>query len=65
VVYRDEGGKKLEPVEEVTIEVEDVYMGAVVNKLNARKGIVQEMRASNDPGRSRIQMIVPTRGLLG
>ena len=65
VVYREEGGKKLEPVEEVTIELEDQYVGAVVNKLNARKGIVSEMKASNDAGRTRITMMVPTRGLLG
>jgi len=65
VVYREEGGKKLEPVEEVTIELEDQYVGAVVNKLNARKGIVSEMKASNDAGRTRITMVVPTRGLLG
>ena len=61
----EEGGKKLEPVEEVTIELEDQYVGAVVNKLNARKGIVSEMKASNDAGRTRITMMVPTRGLLG
>jgi len=65
VVYKELEGKRTEPVEEVTIELEDQYMGAVVNKLNARKGIVSEMRASNEPGRTRITMIVPTRGLLG
>jgi GTP-binding protein len=65
VVYRMEGGKTLEPVEEVTIEVEDEFVGPVVNKLNARKGIVKEMRASNQMGRTRVSVTVPTRGLLG
>ena len=65
VVYKEQGGKKLEPIEEVTIEVEDEYVGAVMNKLNARKGMVVDMKASNESGRTRIVMTVPTRGLLG
>jgi len=65
VVYRVEGGRKLEPVEEVTMEVDDEYTGAVVNKLTARKGIVLDMRPSSEKGRTRIKMSVPSRGMLG
>ncbi|EKX48415.1 hypothetical protein GUITHDRAFT_68817 [Guillardia theta CCMP2712] len=65
VVFKEENGVKLEPIEEVVIEVDDEFVGSVVNKLTARKGVVCEMKESNEKGRTRIRMNVPTRGLLG
>jgi len=63
IMKKDEHGKKLEPMEEVVISVPDAYAGSVISKLNIRKGIMTEM--SNENGYSKLQYIVPTRGLLG
>ena len=41
VVFRMVDGKKHEPIEEVTIEMDDEFQGIVVNKLTARKGQVK------------------------
>ena len=57
-------GQKLEPVEEVIIDIDDEHTGIVVKKLSERRGDMQEMRPSGG-GRSRLVFIVPTRGLIG
>ena len=59
-----ETGAKLEPIEEVIIDVDDNYTGVVVSKLSERKGELLEMRPSGG-GRTRMVLHVPTRGLLG
>jgi GTP-binding protein len=64
VLTRDEGGKRLEPIEEVTIDVDDEYSGVVIEKLNQRKGELVEMRPSG-VGKTRIVAHVPSRGLIG
>jgi len=65
VIFRDEGGQRLEPVEEVTIDVDDEFTGAVVEKLTgARKGDLLEMRPAGT-GKTRIVAHVPSRGLIG
>jgi len=64
VLTRDDGGRKLEPVEEVTIDVDDEYSGVVVEKLAQRKGELAEMRPSGN-GKTRIVAHVPSRGLIG
>lgn len=66
VVIKDDeaSGQKLEPVEEVIIDVDDDYTGVVVQKLSERKGELLEMRPSGG-GRTRMVFHVPTRGLLG
>jgi GTP-binding protein len=60
----DENGNRLEPVEEVIIDVDDEYSGTVVEKLSKRKGEMVEMRPCGT-GKSRIIFLVPSRGLLG
>ncbi len=57
-------GQKLEPVEEVIIDVDEQHSGIVVQKLSERKGEMREMRPSGG-GRSRLVFHVPTRGLIG
>jgi GTP-binding protein len=57
-------GDRLEPVEEVTIDVDEEFSGAVVQKLSQRKGELLDMRASGT-GRQRLTFHVPTRGLIG
>ncbi len=64
VVYRDIDGIKNEPVEEVTIDVDDEFSGVVIEKLSARKGELVEMKSSN-AGKTRIVSLVPSRGLIG
>ena len=66
VVYRiDEDTKqRLEPIEETIIDVDDAHTGVVVQKLSERRGDLMEMRPSGG-GRTRMVLLVPTRGLLG
>ncbi|MEM9781359.1 MAG: translational GTPase TypA [Pseudomonadota bacterium] len=64
VVIREEDGRRLEPIEEVTIDVDEDYAGTVVEKLATRKGELVEMRASG-AGKTRIVAHVPSRGLIG
>jgi len=63
VITKEEGGKILEPYEDVTIDVPEIYMGAVIEKLGGRKGQMQEMVRNADMVRLRYKM--PTRGLFG
>ena len=65
VLFKDEGGVRMEPVEEVTIDVDDEYTGAVVEKLTGpRKGDLVEMKPAG-AGKTRIIAHVPSRGLIG
>jgi GTP-binding protein len=65
VIMRDEGGQKLEPIEEVIIDVDDEYTGAVIDKLTGeRKGDLVEMKPAG-VGKTRIVAHVPSRGLIG
>jgi GTP-binding protein len=57
-------GQKLEPIEEVIIDVDEQHSGVVVQKLSERKGEMMEMRPSGG-GRTRLVFHVPTRGLIG
>ncbi|WP_108261399.1 translational GTPase TypA [Mangrovicoccus ximenensis] len=64
VLFREENGQRLEPIEEVTIDVDDEYSGAVIEKLTGpRKGEMTEMR--QNAGKTRIIALVPSRGLIG
>ncbi len=64
VLFKEENGVRLEPVEEVIIDVDDEHTGAVVQKLTERKGELTDMRPSG-VGRTRIVLVVPTRSLIG
>jgi GTP-binding protein len=66
VLFReDENGARLEPVEEVTIDVDDDYSGAVIEKITGpRKGDLVEMKPAG-AGKTRIIAHVPSRGLIG
>jgi len=65
VLFREENGQRLEPIEEVTIDVDDEYSGAVIEKITgARKGELVEMRPAG-AGKTRIIAHVPSRGLIG
>ena len=64
VIYRDVDGVKNEPVEEVTIDLDDEYSGVVIEKLSLRKGEMVELKTSG-LGKTRIVSLVPSRGLIG
>ncbi|MCX8954554.1 translational GTPase TypA [Ruegeria sp. NA] len=65
VLFREEDGQRLEPIEEVTIDVDDEYSGSVIEKITgARKGELVEMRPAGT-GKTRIIAHVPSRGLIG
>jgi GTP-binding protein len=64
VLQRDAAGDLLEPVEEVTIDVDEEHSGIVVQKMSERKAEMIEMRPSGG-GRLRLVFHAPTRGLIG
>jgi len=63
VLLREENGKKLEPYEEVIVQVPDEFSGAVISKLNLRKGQMVSMHSVEEL--TTLEYLVPTRGLLG
>jgi GTP-binding protein len=65
IMKEGDDGQMLEPVEEATIDVDDDYSGAVIEKLTgARKGDLVEMKPAG-AGKTRIIAHVPSRGLIG
>jgi GTP-binding protein len=65
VIFRDVDGVRHEPVEEVIVDVDDDYSGAVIDKLTGeRKGDLVEMKPAG-VGKTRIIAHVPSRGLIG
>ncbi|MEC7140489.1 MAG: translational GTPase TypA [Pseudomonadota bacterium] len=65
VVYQfDDSGNRLEPFEEVTVDVDADYSGAVVEKIGMRRGELKDMRPSGG-GKQRLSFIAPSRALIG
>ena len=66
VVFKtdEQTGQKLEPVEEVIVDVDEEHTGVVVQKLSERRAEMRDMRPSG-VGRQRIVVHAPTRGLIG
>ena len=66
VVFKmdEASGEKLEPIEEVVVDVDEEYTGIVVQKLSERRAEMRDMRPSGQ-GRQRIVFHAPTRGLIG
>ena len=65
VIMKEIDGVRMEPIEEATIDVDDEYSGAVIEKLTgARKGDLVEMKQAG-AGKTRIIAHVPSRGLIG
>lgn len=60
----DEAGNRIEPMEEVTIDVDDEFSSTVVDSMNRRKGEMLDMRAAG-AGKTRIVFLAPSRGLIG
>jgi GTP-binding protein len=65
VLFREgEKGEKLEPIEEVIIDVDDAYSGVVIEAMSNRKGEMTDMRPSGG-GKTRLTFYAPARGLIG
>ena len=64
VVFHEENGVKMEPFENLTVDVEDATQGAVMEDLGKRKGELQDM-VSDGKGRTRLEYRIPARGLIG
>ena len=64
VMHDGENGEKLEPVEEVVIDVDDEFSGVVIEKMTKRKATITEMKSSGG-GKTRIVFSAPSRGLIG
>ncbi len=63
VIYKTVGGELREPVEQVIIDVPDEYVGTVIDNLSRRKGEMKNLSPSH--GNTRLEFIVPARGLIG
>jgi GTP-binding protein len=57
-------GERLEPIEEVVIDLDEPFAGIVVEEMSLRKGEMQEMRPTGG-GKLRLVFLAPTRGLIG
>ncbi|OAA82686.1 translational GTPase TypA [Clostridium ljungdahlii] len=64
VIYKEENGKKLEPIEYLTIDVPEEFMGIVMEKLGPRKAEMVNMTSAVN-GYTRLEFKIPARGLIG
>lgn len=63
VIMREVDGQLLEPFERLTVDVDELYQGPVIEKLGKLKGQMEEMNTAH--GMARMVFKIPTRGLLG
>ncbi len=63
VIFKEEGGKKMEPFEEVSMECPEGMSGSAIEKMGRRKADMKDMRVEN--GTAYLQFEIPTRGLIG
>ena len=64
VVFHEEDGVKMEPFENLTVDVEDATQGSVMEELGKRNGELLDM-VSDGKGRTRLEYRIPARGLIG
>ncbi|PON81589.1 GTP-binding protein TypA [Trema orientale] len=66
VMYKNENGQKLEPIEEVTIEINEEHVGLIMEALSHRRAEVTDMGpVPGNDGRTRLTLTCPSRGLVG
>jgi len=63
VIFKEEWGKKLEPIEQLIVNVDDGLTGSVIENISNRKGMMLSMKSDN--GLTSIEFEIPTRWLLG
>jgi len=64
VIIHEENGVKVEPYEQLVVDLEDVHQGAIMQQLGERKGRLNDM-VSDGKGRTRLDYTIPARGLIG
>ncbi|MHB8847377.1 MAG: EF-Tu/IF-2/RF-3 family GTPase, partial [Burkholderiales bacterium] len=64
VVFKEINGEKCEPYEALTVDVEEVNQGSIMEELGRRRGDLQDMQ-SDGRGRVRLEYRIPARGLIG
>ncbi|MEW8997940.1 MAG: translational GTPase TypA [Thermoanaerobacter sp.] len=64
VIFKEINGVKMEPIELLTIDIPEEYMGVVMEKLGPRKAELMDMHTLK-PGTIRLKFKIPTRGLIG
>jgi GTP-binding protein len=64
VITKEVDGKRHEPYEHTLIDVAEDYMGAVIQKLGSRRGVMTKM-VNHGSGRIRLDFEIPSRGLIG
>ena len=66
VIFKEIDGVKCEPMEDLTIDVPEEFVGAVIEKIGLRKGEMTNMAASHSQaGYTRLEFKIPARGLIG
>jgi GTP-binding protein len=63
VIFKEVDGKKLEPIEQVTVEVPENFAGSVIEKLGKRRAEMKDMKVENKT--AYLEFVIPTRGLIG
>ncbi|HTK60394.1 MAG TPA: translational GTPase TypA [Candidatus Baltobacteraceae bacterium] len=63
VIFKEEGGRKLEPIEQLSIECPEGLAGTVIQKLGLRRGEMKDMKV--DGPTAFLEFVIPTRGLIG
>ena len=63
-IFREENGQRLEPYEQLTVDMEEQYQGAVMEMLGARGGELSDM-LPDGRGRVRLDYSIPARGIIG
>jgi|TARA_B110000977_G_scaffold21845_1_gene26228 GTP-binding protein len=64
VIIREENDVKTEPYEQLTVDIETIHQGAVMEQLGERRGDLKNMEPDSK-GRVRLDYIIPARGLIG
>jgi len=64
VLFKEDEGQRMEPIEEVQIDVDEAFSGTVVNKMSERKAELTGMKPSGG-GKVRLTFLAPSRGLIG
>jgi len=64
VICKEEQGQKLEPYEQLTLDIPETNQGAVMEKIGERRGDLKDM-LPDGKGRVRLDYMIPTRGLIG
>jgi GTP-binding protein len=62
-IIKEEKGIKIEPYEELTLDIPEQYSGIVIEKISRRRGEMQDLKTENS--HTKLIFLIPTRGLLG